>query len=387
MNYDFKNIYIDREVKDNEILDQFLLNKKNLNLKYLTGSEIDKIVSKISFKEGKRTLVFTTHRGKLFKKCPGMVEPYRCCNLWTLNLISNCPIYCSYCFLQFYLNQTATFIFLNIEQALDELLKEIEKNKNRIYRITTGELSDSLALEPEVSISSRLIEFIRKQSNCLLELKSKTKKIEHLLKINKSKKTIFSWSINTPEIIKKEEKGSATLEQRIYSAQAAQAAGYLIGIHFDPIIDYPGGETDYEETVKYIFQNIDNRRIAWISLGTLRFNAGMEREIAKYYPRSKVFYGEIVKAKDGKKRYIKPIRLKLYRNLLNSIKRYGGDEVFIYLCMEMEETWSKVMDYIPKSPAHLDYHFAESLYRRFPEIIKNKPDLIDYLNKEEGSRI
>ncbi len=378
MDYRFKNIWIDKNVDKNEILNSFLKKSNSNNVVYASKEEIEKNSSKLSFREGKRTLIFTKANGRLLKECQGMVDPYLCCNLWTLNLIVNCPINCAYCFLQFYLNKPATYIFLDIKKALNEVEEKVNQYPKSFFRITTGELSDSLALEPELTFSAKLVETFKKFPNALLELKTKTVNVDHLLGLEHGERTVISWSVNTQQIIDKEEKGSASLKKRLKAANKAQRAGFLIGFHFDPIIYYPSWESDYAQTINEIFNVIDKNKIAWISLGTLRFVPGLEREIIKGFPKSKLPYSEFIKAIDGKMRYVKPIRLKLYQKLYEYIKSYGGEEVFVYLCMELKETWKKVMGFTPSSISHLNYLFAEKIYERFPNLLINQPFLSEF---------
>ncbi|NIO07104.1 MAG: hypothetical protein GTO40_03580, partial [Deltaproteobacteria bacterium] len=52
--------------------------------------------------EGKKRLLLTRHKGEFLKKCPG-TEGSVCCNYFVINFASNCPMDCSYCYLQDYL--------------------------------------------------------------------------------------------------------------------------------------------------------------------------------------------------------------------------------------------------------------------------------------------
>ncbi len=245
-------------------------------------------------------------------------------------------------------------------------------------RITTGELSDSLALDRETGISAQLIKHTRDKSNVVLELKTKTDYVDHLFDLDHGKKVVLSWSLNSREIAEKEEHQSSSLEERIKAAKRASESGYLLGFHFDPLVWHFSWEKDYEDVVRYLFKTVDVGNIAWISLGTLRFAAGMEDEMKKSFPKSKLPYGEFVKASDGKMRYIKPIRYKLYRKMLGWIRKYGGEDLFVYLCMEKPDVWGEVMDSVPFSKAHLDYLFAENLNRRFKAVFPQKPMMDDY---------
>jgi spore photoproduct lyase len=91
----------------------------------------------------------------------------------------------------------------------------------------------------------------------------------------------------------------------------------------------------------------------------------MKRIIENNYPDSKLTYKEMVAGDDNKIRYVKPIRLKMYRLLYNTLKSVAKDKSFIYFCMERWDIWTKIMGQCPDSIAHLDYLFAKSLYERY----------------------
>src|SRR5262245_62165243 len=55
------------------------------------------------FGAGKRRMLFTRQRSTFLEHCPAGTPGLVCCNYLVVSLISNCPMDCSYCFLQEYL--------------------------------------------------------------------------------------------------------------------------------------------------------------------------------------------------------------------------------------------------------------------------------------------
>jgi len=377
MAYKIDQLFIDNNVKDNPMTSRLMGYFNNARVSFGEREDLKEKLRGLSLMEGKRSIFITEEKGKAIKDCPGMQEPYVCCRLQVLSPISNCPLFCSYCFLQFYLNSRVTTIHVNTDKYKSEIVDLSASNPKRFFRITTGELSDSLALDEETRISEQFIKAAGKCDNIALELKTKSTKIDHLLHLEHNGNVIFSWSLNTDKIAVEEEHLSAPVEERILAAHRAIDAGYLVGFHFDPLVWYSSWEEDYRKTVEYLFRMIDNKHIAWISLGTLRFAPGMEEEMQRYFPKSKLPYGEFVKATDGKMRYVKPIRYELYRYMMRWIRECGTESVFVYLCMERPDAWEEVMEIRPQSKEHLDYLFADSIHKRFPERFPQMP-MIDY---------
>ena len=323
--------------------------------------------------EGKRKLLLTEKEGHAVKQCPGTDRSYRCCNYQVLNQTSNCPIDCTYCILQFYLNNPVITVYANTNELLAEVREKIAAQPGRFFRIGTGELSDSLAFDGSSEFSKEVVEYFAELPNVLLELKTKSNTIDNLLNLDHKGHTVVAWSVNPQGIIESEEHKAASLAERLAAMDKIQAAGYKIGLHFDPILYHAGWREHYIDLIHKLFSVVDPGRVAWISMGTLRFPPEMKDRVLAKFPKSRIMFAELIRGMDGKMRYPKPLRLDLYRTVYNSLREIGGDDLFSYFCMESAEIWERVTGWSPESNEHLDYLFAESLYRRFPGLMTQAP--------------
>ena len=120
--------------------------------------------------------------------------------------------------------------------------------------------------------------------------------------------------------------------------------------------------------IRDLFDHADPRRIAWISIGSLRFPPEMGDKVKAKFPNTDLLDGEMIRGNDNKQRYFKPLRIKAYKHIYNCLRSYGGEDLFIYFCMEDSDTWQQVMGFAPDSNAHLDYMFAEYLNNKFPQL-------------------
>lgn len=349
----------------------------NAKIHFLSkNQEVRDTLGSFSLTQGKRTLWLTHFKGDFIKPCPGTANAYRCCNYIVINQTTNCPLDCSYCILQGYISNPAITIYTNYHKINEEIKLLSLYNSERILRIGTGELTDSLALDPVISLSQKLIDTVQDTPNILLELKTKTNHIHHLLNLNPDK-IVLSWSVNPESIILSEEHKSSAIQQRLDAANHAIRKGFLIGIHFDPIIYLNDWETTYSSLIQKIAESIDPKRIAWISLGSLRFPKAL-KEIYRYrFPKSRIFSGEQIKGLDGKLRYIRPIRLSLYSHIYHQLQKVLGD-VFVYFCMESEDIWQKIIGKKPTSSLDIDWYFAKALFHKFPKLKLPEPRKIIY---------
>jgi spore photoproduct lyase len=166
----------------------------------------------------------------------------------------------------------------------------------------------------------------------------------------------------------------------------AASAGYLIGVHFDPMILYTGWESGYTRLVHQVFEAVDHDGIAWISMGSLRFNPEMKKKIENNYPDSRITCAEMVLGDDMKVRYVKPLRAMMYRLLYGELMKHARKDNLIYLCMERWDVWERIFGWFPDSIGHIDYLFARSLKERFG-LGAGSPDreLYEEVHKEDPS--
>lgn len=317
------------------------------------------------YRDGKKTIEIIPKKGNALDTCATFNKKYICCHVHVLRTVFNCPFDCSYCFLQNYLNDGIIKVVGDLDSLLDEVKEKINKVPERLFRIGTWELGDSLAFENETGQAPRLIEAFSTICNAVLELKTKSDCVDGILNLNHNNRTVISWSLNTEHIIMNDEHRTASIDARINAIEKAARAGYLIGLHFDPVIYHKGWTRGYEMLVNKVFEVVSPEQVAWISIGSLRFNPEMKKKIENNYPDSKLTCAEMVLGDDVKVRYVKPLRLKMYHLLYQSIKKKVKPDNLVYLCMERWDMWDKVLGFHPDSYTHLDYLFAKSLFERF----------------------
>ncbi len=306
---------------------------------------------------GKKHLLITHFYGRRLKPCPG-TSNHICCGYYVINAITNCPMDCSYCVLQGYLNNPFLTLYTNWDDLLQEINGFLSFDRQSLLRLGTGELSDSLALESIFPFSQFLIPFFAERPNGILELKTKSANINPLLHLSHRGKTVVSWSLNPPRMIKEEEVGTASLRERIEAASKCQEKGYPLGFHFDPLIYREGWEKEYQGTVDQLFEKIDPKRVAWISLGGFRYPPKLKAVAEERFPKTKIFLGELFPGRDAKFRYLKEIRVEMYQKMVRWLRERSPD-LFIYLCMESKEVWEKVFGWAPENSRHLNQMFEE----------------------------
>lgn len=289
------------------------------------------------------TVFLVNQKQDFFKSCP-CTKSVKGCGYHILNLGFGCIFECTYCFLQEYTNSPGIILPVNLEDFFDGF----NARKNKALRVGTGEFTDSLMIDDITGYSAGIIDFF-KDKNVTFEFKTKSNNISNILKARHSGNIVVSWSLNPEIIVKKNEFLSASLGQRLDAAERCVAAGFKVGFHFDPILYFHGWRECYSVMLQKLFEKIRDKDIAWISLGTLRFNPDTKNIIERRFPDNRILDEELVYSVDEKLRYPISIRYKMYGAMLDMLrKKYKKAK--IYLCMEDSAMWDSLKDFSLNTP-------------------------------------
>lgn len=301
---------------------------------------------------GKRELLLAAFRGEAIKPCPGTPR-YLCCQYQILNYATGCPFDCAYCILQGFFSNPILTLQADTDAFLEAARRALASRPDKFFRLGTGEYADSMALEPLTDYGRILVDFVRDIPNAILELKTKADGVESILDADHGGRTVCAWSMNAPEVARRDELGAAPIAARLRAAARCEAAGYRLAFHFDPILYFDGWEAGYRETVEAIFRAVSAERIAWISMGCFRYTPGLDEMIRRRFPAHRFPYGEFVQGEDGKMRYPQPLRIRIYRHIIRCIREAGGEGVRLYFCMENRRVWQECLAEAPRDNEEL----------------------------------
>jgi spore photoproduct lyase len=316
--------------------------------------------ARVSFGAGKRRLVIARRKTPFLMPCPAGSSKFACCGYLVLTLASNCPMDCSYCFLQEYLADNPAFqVYANYTDSFDELDRLVSNSRGRSFRVGTGELADSLAFDSLTCVNQDLIKFFSVRENLTLELKTKTDEIENLLNVDPRGRVLVSWTLSPDAVYRSSEHRTASPAARIAAARAVLDAGYRVAFHFDPLIAYAEAERDYLQLIDELLDNIPPKHISFISMGGLRMTPRLRGAARSRFPNDTMLCGEDVLASDGRFRTFTPLRLSLYRALVERFKKAGAT-IPAYLCMEPASVHANVFGAVPSRPATIGERLARS---------------------------
>jgi spore photoproduct lyase len=330
----FDHLYVEQSLAGSPFLER-ALRRLGLEPRFVPGQE-----GIPEARRGPRTLFLSAPRGRTVTRCPGSPGQI-CCNYHTVDLYLGCSLGCAYCILRSYLNFAPFTVYLDPGPAVERLVRLARADPGRPVRAGTGEVGDSLLLDPLFGLSEVLIRALAPYPNVRLELKTKTANVDHLLGIEDKGGAVIGFSLNPPELIRAYEGGASPLPERLEAARRAARAGYGVSFHFDPIIAGPRAEEEYRAVARPL-AGFHPGSVAWISLGTFRYPPELRERVGA----RELLYEEFVPCPDGKHRYPQPLRSRLYRSLAEELRRVS--DAPIYLCMESAAVWRNVFGRLPR---------------------------------------
>lgn len=292
----------------------------------------------------RRTETLLIHREKydFLKPCP-CSHGNAGCGYNLINLGFGCRFECEYCFLQQYQNLHAVLLPANVKDFLNKIDgAQWRKGPFDRPRVGSGEFTDSLVFDELTQYSRAIVPFFRERPHLQFEFKTKSTCVEGLLAAGGAENVVVSWSVNAPEFIDQTEHFTPSLTQRLAAAVQAARAGYRLGFHFDPVVPFAGWKEAYARAAEQIAQSVPNERVAWISVGLLRFSRELKKAVENRFPENTILDGEFLLDFDGKMRYPEALRRDAYAYFVPLLRKLFPGAV-VYVCMESSSVCSGLL--------------------------------------------
>jgi spore photoproduct lyase len=298
------------------------------------------VAGEVSLKQhyqGKQTLVFGVHKSALRY---GDEAGNACPNYWHFSPYGFCPYDCQYCYLAGTpgVKYSPTVkIFVNLR----DMLTQIEETASTLATPTAfylGKLQDGLALDPLTGYSREMVPFFARQAHARLVLLTKSASVENLLGLDHEGHTVLSWSLNPPEVSRAFERNVPSPAERLAAMRRCAEAGYIVRAVVMPIIPIMNWEPIYTEFLEDLLSAAPS--LQRITLGQICSYSGalalMERKLSKRNPISCQL--DRRKSADGRIRFPFTLRVRIYRHLIDRIKRTRPD-LDTGLCLEERRTF------------------------------------------------
>jgi len=299
---------------------------------------------------GKRILHLGIRRSgfiDVYRPPPGIV----CHRFYKLVLTTGCPYDCAYCYLQLTL-RIIPYVrhYLNLEKLWRELARFSRRIQGPVV-LNTGELADSLAIDPMTDTVNEVICEISKYNNLQLLLLTKSSNVDHLQRVNNGR-VILSASLTMPENAQAFEQGTAPSYTRIDGLHKAELKGYRTRCRIDPIICAgKNWEEKYEEMIGYLLRKTN---VEMITLGQPRFYSPLLKIIDERHPQAGKVFTKLATdtTLEGRRRPAQKERLRIYEKVLDMIWRKKEGALQVMVCKETPEIVRELKRRFQISPKH-----------------------------------
>ncbi|MBM3238137.1 hypothetical protein FJZ31_17740 [Candidatus Poribacteria bacterium] len=285
---------------------------------------------------------------KTYQERTGIV----CQPAWQIHTIWGCHYRCAYCSLGQYIN-----IMMNLEEFVERLDGYIKKAPGQmLYQYDNG--TDTVCFEPEYGGARLLVKYFAKRENEYLELYvGKSDNIDYLLDFDHRGHTVCCWSISGETQSTYLEAGTASMHDRIASAQRCQDAGYHVRFRFSPIIPVRNWEKENREMIEHLFAETRPDVITFETLRFLNYDAIENSfDLSLLEPE----FVQVMKDNQGEKHLQgceipHDYRKKVYRFIIDELERISPRTPYA-LCRAPRVMWDEFAEDFARHGQTPDYY-------------------------------
>ncbi|MDD5052034.1 MAG: hypothetical protein PHO27_04775 [Sulfuricurvum sp.] len=241
--------------------------------------------------------------------------------------VMGCLYDCDYCYLQGLYPSANTVLFVNLEDAFQELTPYLDHDT----LVATSYDTDTMAIESLTHQTAQWLKFAEEHTNLHLEIRTKSANIKALKKIAPNERVTLAWTLSPQHIIDKYEHATPTLQQRLKAIQEAIAFGWKVRICIDPVIYTEDFDVLYPPLIESLFSIITPESIEQLTLGSFRLSQSHLRSLKKLRRSDIAFYPYTVR--DEMATYPEPIESYILKSLL--------PKALQYLPRERIRTWQR----------------------------------------------
>lgn len=333
-----ERIYIEEDVADHPFTKQ-ILSKIDSSITYIDDYKNIGRLKPFNQRaaEDKNSIALANKKGELVKSIGRMNEG----QFYLFHEI-DCKYDCEYCYLQYYFQTKVPVIFVNRNEILDKIEELLSSFDNPYFHV--GEVCDALAFDDITEFSIDIAELFGKYPNGTIEFRTKSANVDNLVSIEEPPVNLIpSWTFSPQKIVDLIEHKTPSFTNRLSAAKRCQEAGYTVGVRIDPIIMVPDWDELYHVMLVEILSTLNPSQIDYISLGTPKHNKVLLETIKQRYPQSPTILGEFFPSSDGKYKYLKFHRVRIYESMISWIREIDIN-IKVDLSIESDEVKKLVFE-------------------------------------------
>lgn len=199
--------------------------------------------------------------------------------------VMNCFFDCEYCWLKGMYASGNLVVFINQEDFMQDV--QVLLKQHPVYLCVSYE-TDLPGMESLFHFCRWWGERTVENENLTIELRTKAGYQESWKEIPVNERIIFAFTLSPQKVISACEHGTASLEERLASAQRCLLEERQVRLCFDPMIPVKNWQNAYKEMVRQTADALDLEKIRDVSVGTFRISRQYLKKMRKAYPDSAV---------------------------------------------------------------------------------------------------
>ena len=206
----------------------------------------------------------------------------------------NCLYDCGYCFLQGMFRSANYLLFVNYEEIMAAIDRELETVPEGEAWFFSGYDCDSLAAEPLTGFAEAFLPFFAERPSAWLELRTKSVQIDALLAREPLPNCVVAFSFSPSEVLTSMERGVPSIARRLAAMSRLASRGWRLGLRFDPLIWSADFAERYERLFAELFAALPAAGIHSVSTGGFRLPRAFFRRMVKMSPQDRLLAGPLV---------------------------------------------------------------------------------------------
>ncbi len=237
-------------------------------------------------------LILARKKDNFIYGLPNTVQSFGYRNFHYNALAFNCVYNCQYCYLQGMYPSAHMVLFVNEEDYFDATRAQVDKREDpsQPMHLSISYDTDLLAMENIAPYCQHWIEFARKTSDLVIEIRTKSGSISAIKDLEPHPGVILSWTLTPQPIADKYEWAAPSLKARLAAAKKAQEAGWQVRLCFDPVLKYEDTFSLYQGFFESVFSELDASKVRDASLGIFRMNHEFYENIEKRLPNNPITF-------------------------------------------------------------------------------------------------
>ncbi len=239
----------------------------------------------------------------------------------------NCVYDCRYCFLQGMFRSAHYLLFVNYEDFQQEIADVTRQAPAEETFYFSGYDCDSLAFEPVTHFADSFLPFFDSLKGAWIELRTKSVQIKSLLEREPLPKCVVAFSMTPDAVGSALEKKVPPLARRLEAMARLDAAGWKLGLRFDPLIYSDDFREQYRELFAAVFSRLRLESIHSVSLGPFRLPRDYFKNMHRMFPDEPLLAGPL-EERDGMVSYPRGLEEETVGFCTEELRRHVPKELF-----------------------------------------------------------